>query len=75
MSSSTLLPSDVLLHIFEFNLQHRENMKWVLHDIRNSPFCQVCHNIIIKHIYSRRNCDMVCCSVTCVENCSSFFYS
>lgn len=63
-------PSKILIHIYEFNPEHREKMKWVLHDIRNIQNCQVCSKIIVKYYYSLRRCNMVCCSIECVDNCT-----
>jgi hypothetical protein len=68
MTLGYTLSNEIVNYIFEYNPLHRENMLWVLHDIRNIQYCDVCDKIIMKRIYSRRNCNMVCCSVTCVEN-------
>jgi hypothetical protein len=78
------LPHELVIHIYEYNPQHREQMRWVLHvirsipyreqmrwildDIRNTPYCEVCDKIIIKYIYSLRRCGMICCSSECVDN-------
>ena len=62
-----VLPYELLIHIYEYNPEHREKMKWVLKDIRNIMYCDVCNKVIIKHVYSMRRCDMVCCSAECVD--------
>jgi hypothetical protein len=62
------LPYELLIHIYEYSPEHREKMKWVLEDIRNTSYCEVCDKIIIKHIWSLRGCDMVCCSSECVDS-------
>ena len=62
------LPHEILIHIYEYNPEHREKMRFVLEDIRNSQCCEVCNKIIMKHIYSRRRCDMNCCSIECLDN-------
>lgn len=75
MSLGYTLSNEIMDHIFEYNPQHRENMYWVLHDIRNIQYCEVCDKIIFRRIYSGRwhnkvCCynNIVCCSITCVEN-------
>ena len=62
------LPSEIIDYIYEFNPEHRENMYWVLKDIRNIQYCDACNKIIMKYVYSRRRCDMVCCSAECVDS-------
>ena len=62
------LPYELILHIYEYNPEHREKMRWVLEDIRNTSYCEVCDKIIIKRIWSIRGCDMICCSSECVDN-------
>ena len=62
-----VLPYELLIHVYEYNPEHREKMKWVLKDIRNSSYCDVCNKVIIKRVYSMRRCDMVCCSAECVD--------
>jgi len=62
------LPHELVIHIHEYNPQHREQMRWVLDDIRNTPYCEVCDKIIMKRIYSLRGCDMICCSSECLDN-------
>ena len=62
------LPYELLIHIYEYNLEHREKMRWVLEDTCNTSYCEVCDKIIIKHIWSLRGCDMVCFSSECVDN-------
>jgi len=75
------LPHELLIHIYEYNPEHRqkmayvlhdirirEQMIWVLKDIRDIYYCEVCDKIIIKRIWSLRGCDMVCCSSECVDN-------
>jgi hypothetical protein len=66
-----LLPYEILIHIYEYNPEHRKQMYWVLRDIQNIQNCQVCDKIIIKYTYSLRRCNMVCCSIECVDNCYS----
>ena len=62
------LPYELIIHIYEYNPQHREKMRWVLQDIKDIPYCEVCSKIIIKKIWSIRGCDMICCSSECVDN-------
>jgi hypothetical protein len=62
------LPYELVIHIYEFDAIHREKMRWVLQDIRNTPYCEVCGKIIIYRVYSWRGCGMVCCSSECVDN-------
>ena len=44
------IPYELLTHIYEYNPEHREKMKWVLKDICNQQNCEVCGKMIIKHI-------------------------
>ena len=46
---------------------HKENMKWVFEDIKYQHRCETCNKIIMKHVYSARNQDMICCSIKCVD--------
>jgi hypothetical protein len=62
------LPLELQIHIYEYNAEHREKMYWVLHDTCNIPYCEVCNKIIMKHIWSARGGDMICCSSKCVDN-------
>ena len=50
------------------NQEHREKMRWVLQDIRNTQYCDACGKMIMKYIYSMRRSDMICCSMECVDN-------
>jgi hypothetical protein len=68
MSFTSIFPYEILIHIYEYNPEHREKMKWVLEDIRNTQYCEVCDKMCIKYIYSRRRCGMICCSMECVDN-------
>jgi hypothetical protein len=61
------LPYELLIHIYEYNPEHREKMNWVLQDIRNINYCYVCNKVIIKYIYSMRRSDITCCSLNCVQ--------
>ena len=61
------LPKEIKDHIFEYNPHHRQKMCWVLKDIVNIQYCQVCNKIIIKKIYCLRNSDIICCSMECVH--------
>ena len=62
------LPYELQVHIYEYNPEHREKMKWVFKDIRNINHCEVCDKLIVKRIWSLRRCDMICCSSECVDN-------
>jgi hypothetical protein len=54
---------------YEYYSKHRENMRWVLEDIRNIYYCEVCDKIIMRHIWSLRGgCDMICCLSECLDN-------
>ena len=64
---STKLPYELIMYIYEYNPEHREKMRWVLEDIRNTQYCEVCDKIIIKNVWSLRGCDMVCCSSECLD--------
>ena len=68
MNFISKLPYELLIHIYEYNPEHREKMRWVLEDIRNTPYCEVCNKIIIKCIWSLRGSDMICCSSECIDN-------
>lgn len=68
MNFISKLPYEISIHIYEYNPQHREKMRWVLDDIRNTQYCYFCNKVIIKYIYSRRRCDLICCSFECVDN-------
>jgi hypothetical protein len=61
------LPYELLIHIYEYNPEHREKMVWVLQDIRNINYCYVCNKVIIKYIYSMRRSDITCCSLKCLD--------
>lgn len=61
------LPYELVTNTYEYDPEQRKKMKWVLEDIRNSPYCEVCNKIIIKYIWSLRNCDMICCSSKCLK--------
>ena len=54
-------------HIYEYNPEHREKMYWVLKDIRDIQYCDICSKIIMKYVYSRRRSDVDCCSMECVD--------
>jgi hypothetical protein len=63
------LPKELVIHIYEYNPEHREKMRWVLQDICNPSYCEVCDKMIIKdRIWSLRGCNMICCSSECVDN-------
>uniref|UniRef100_A0A6C0ERS4 Uncharacterized protein n=1 Tax=viral metagenome TaxID=1070528 RepID=A0A6C0ERS4_9ZZZZ len=62
------LPHELIIHIYEFNPEHREKMKWVLKDIEYTQYCEVCDKKIIKRIWCWRGCDMICCSSECLDN-------
>jgi len=62
------LPKELQIIISEYNAEHRKQMKWVLQDLSNKTHCDTCKKIIIKYVYSERNCDMNCCSLNCVDN-------
>ena len=68
MSFMSKLPYEILINIYEYNPEHREKMYWVLKDISNAQYCDVCDKVIIKNIYSRRRSDMICCSKECVDD-------
>jgi len=68
MDNLSKLPYEIIMHIYEYNPEHREKMRWVLEDIRNAQYCDVCNKMIMKYVYSRRRCDMICCSAECVDN-------
>jgi len=61
------LPTELQMHINEFNVEHRKKMRWVLQDIKELEFCEVCERPVVKHIYSERGMDMICCSMDCVD--------
>jgi hypothetical protein len=68
MKSIYELPYELLIHIYEYNPEHREKMKWVLQDIRYIQYCEVCDKIIMKRIWSWPGCGMICCSSECLNN-------
>ena len=43
-------------------------MRWVLEDIRNIYYCEVCDKIIIKHTWCWPGGDMICCSSKYLDN-------
>ena len=55
------------MHIYEYNPEHRERMKFILQDIHNNERCDVCDKMIMKHIWRLRRTDMICCSSECVD--------
>jgi hypothetical protein len=61
------MPKEIKDYIYEYNPDHRQKMYWVLKDIINIQYCEVCNKLIIKKIYSLRNSDMICCSMDCVD--------
>ena len=61
------MPKDITDNIFEYNPDDRQKMYWVLKDIVNIQYCEVCNKIIKKNIYCLRNSDMICCSMECVD--------
>jgi len=65
--SNSEIHQDVLNFRMNYELFHKENMKWVLHDIRHNPQCQSCNKTIIKYIYSDRGGELICCSAYCVD--------
>ena len=71
------LPHEIIIHIYEYNPEHREKMKHVLQDIRDKGNCrcQVCNKIIIKRILTLRNHNsIICCSSECVDNYDFYIY-
>jgi hypothetical protein len=69
---------ETLIHVDQYNLvlnkyleEHKKKMYWNLKSINNIQYCQVCNKIIFKYSYSLRRCNMVCCSIECVDNCTS----
>ena len=68
MEHISKLPCEIIMHIYEYNPEHREKMRCVLEDIRNVQYCDVCNKMIMKYVYSRRRSDMICCSMECVDN-------
>ena len=68
MKLTSKLPYEILIKIYEYNPEHREKMKWVIEDINNMQYCDFCGKVIKKYIYSRRRCDMICCSSECVNS-------
>ena len=61
------LPYEIIIKIYEYNPEHRENMRWVLEEIRNPQYCYVCDKFIMKYIYSLRRSDIICCSNECID--------
>jgi hypothetical protein len=49
------LPYEIIMHIYEYNPEHREKMRWVLHDLRNIQYCDVCNKVIIKDCFNMDN--------------------
>jgi hypothetical protein len=62
------LPKEIQTHIYEYNHDHRKKMYWVLDEIRNMQYCDVCNKIIMIYVYSMPRSDMICCSTECVDN-------
>jgi hypothetical protein len=68
MKRISQLPEDIQNLIYEYNVEHREKMKWALKDILENIKCENCNKRILKLIYSERNMNMTCCSVECVDD-------
>ena len=62
------LPYELVIHVYEYNPLHREQMKWVFKDIRDISYCVACDKRIIKYVYTMRGCDKECCSMECVDS-------
>ena len=43
-------------------------MYWVLQDISDIQYCEVCKKKIIKYVWSTRRGNEICCSSICVDN-------
>jgi len=71
MNFISKLPSHIITLIYEYNPEHREKMHWVLKDIRNIQYCEVCNKIIMKYIWSSRGDYEICCSSECLNNYTS----
>lgn len=62
------LPYELVIHIYEYNPEHREQMKRVFKDIRNVQYCDVCNKHVMKKSYGFRcyeNDYIACCSSEC----------
>jgi len=63
------LPTELIIHIYEYIPEHREKMRWILQDICDIQYCEVCDKIIMKYVYSMRRSNIICCSAECVDRC------
>ena len=62
------LPIELQINISEYNVEHRQKMCWIFQEICYQQFCENCSKLIIGKVYSFRNCDMICCSMNCLDN-------
>jgi hypothetical protein len=62
------LPTEIQIHISEYNVEHRQKFYWALKDIQEPSYCQTCDKLIKKCIWSNRNGDEVCCSEGCLDD-------
>jgi hypothetical protein len=68
MNFISKLPHELLIHIYEYNPEHREKMICVLQDICSIQYCDFCNKIIMRYIWSKRRCEMIFCSSECLDN-------
>ena len=59
-----ILPKVVKDIVFEFNIEHRDQMKIVLNQLISYIFCKNCNQLISPSILNKINC----CSSECLYN-------
>jgi hypothetical protein len=62
--------------VFQYNtepvIQTIENQrKWMLQDIRETPFCEQCKKPIMKNVWSMRKCHLTFCTEKCLDEYSN----
>jgi len=61
------LPDEIQGLIYEYNVDHRQKMKWVLREVMEQSRCENCDKHIFRYVFSKRNMNMTCCSEVCVD--------
>ena len=74
MNNISNLPKELQILISEYNVKHRQQFYWSLHQLKNPTYCEVCDKYIKKYIYSNRRGDEICCSTECLNNYHIVFY-
>jgi hypothetical protein len=51
----------------DYKEEHMSKMYWILRNIREIQYCEVCNKVIMRLVYSNRNSDEICCSFKCLD--------